>query len=589
MQCGSSWVASKKAKPGKKRAAAKPRNGISRDFVPWQYAVGVVDGKIPASRLVRLSCERFLGELSRFGIAQRRGIWFDREAAERACRFFPSLLRHHKGEWAGQPFTLEPWQQFIVANVFGWRQADGRRRFRKAFIEIPRKNGKSQLAAGVGLLLLAADQEPGAEVYSAATKRDQACIVHDEATRMVRSSEALKRHVGVFRHNLHVLASHSKFEPLSSDENTLDGLNPHGVIVDELHAHRNRDLLDVLETAMGARRQPLMFQITTAGYSRSSVCWELHEYGRKLLEGNVEDDSFFCYIAALDPGDDWKKPETWAKANPNFGISVKPDYLKREAAQAALIPSKQNAFRRLHLNDWTEQRDRWIDLEVWDACGSPVDPAELSGRRCFVGVDLSSSRDVTAAVAYFPADDDDEPGSVLGWFWVPEENIQARVRDDGVPFDAWANAQLVTATPGNVIDYAWIRRQVNELREEFEFDVVEVAYDPWGAVQLATELGDDGFVVVPMRQGFATLSPAMKELEKLILSRRLAHGGNPVLRWMVGNVATKQDPAGNIKPDKSASSDRIDGVVALAMAVGRATVHTQGSGSVYEERGILSL
>lgn len=572
----------RRAPPVKKRASAAPPP-------PWiQYALDVSTGVLQTSRLVKLAAERFLGELSTYGTKAGHRIWFDEACAERACRFFPTLLVHHKGEWAGQPFALAAWQNFIVANLFGWKRKDGTRRFRKGYTEIPRKNGKSQLAAGIGINLLAADGENGAEVYSAATKRDQASITHDEATRMVRSSPALSRRVGVFRHNLHVLATHSKFEPLSADFNTLDGLNPHGVIVDELHAHRNRDLLDVLETAMGARRQPLMFMITTAGYSRSSVCWEMHEYSRKLLEGNVEDDSFFAYVAGCDPGDDWTNPSTWAKANPNLNVSVKLDYLRRECEQAKQIPSKQNAFRRLHLDDWTEQRDRWIDLEAWDACSTAVDPGELSGRRCYVGIDLSSSRDVTAAVAYFPPETEEEPGQVLAWFWIPEDTIQARVRDDGVPFDAWVDVGLVTATPGNVIDYAWIRRQLNELREEHEFDVVEVPYDPWGAVQLATQLQEDGFSPVPTRQGFATLSPAMKELEKLILSRGLAHGGNPVLRWMVGNVATKQDPAGNIKPDKSTSSDRIDGVVALIMAVGRASLNG-GAQSVDPEELLMVL
>lgn len=569
--------AKRAAKPAAKAAPKGRAPAVPRRVVPaWEsYAEAVATEREPASRFVRLAAERFLGELSRWGTKPGRAYRFDEAEASRVVRAFPALFRHHKGEWAGRAFELEAWQQFLVAQVFGWRAKDGRRRFRKAYVEVPRKNGKSQIAAGVGLLLLCADGEPGAEVYSAATKRDQALLVHDEATRMVKSSPALARRVGAFRHNLHVTATHSKFEPLSADFNTLDGLNPHGVIVDELHAHRSRDLLDVLETAMGARRQPLLFLITTAGHGRASVCWELHEYGRQVLEGTVEDPSFLAYIAGADAGDDWTEPATWRKANPNLGVSVKEDYLRRECEQAQAIPSKQAAFRRLHLNDWTEQRTGWLPLEAWDACAGAVDPEELAGRRCYVGLDLSTSRDVTAAVAFFPPEDgaeDGEPGAVLPQFWIPADNVAERVRSDGVPFDAWAEAGLVTLTPGNVVDYAWVREWFHALRERWDFEVVEVAYDPWGAVQLATELQEDGFLMVPMRQGFQSMAPALRELERLVLGRRLAHGGHPVLRWMAGNVAVKLDPAGNAKPDKSAAADRIDGIVALAMAVGRASL-----------------
>lgn len=569
----------KAAKGTRKAAQATPRKAAAvprREVPAWErYAVEVAEGKAPAGRLVRLAAERFLAELSRYGVKPGREFWFDAGEASRIVRAFPALFRHHQGEWAGRAFELEPWQQFVVAQAFGWRERSGLRRVRKVYAEIPRKNGKSQTAAGVGLVLLGVDGEPGAEVYAAATKRDQALITWEEAARMVKSSPALARRVRSYRHNLNVPATHSKFEPLSADFNSLDGLNPHGVVVDELHAHRTRGLLDVLETAMGARRQPLLWMITTAGHGRSSVCWEVHEYARQVLEGTLEDPSFLAFVAGLDAGDDWRDEAVWAKANPNLGVSVKVAYLRRECEQAQAIPSKQAAFRRLHLNDWTEQRTVWLPLEAWDACAGAVDPEELAGRRCYVGLDLSTSRDVTAAVAFFPPEDgaeDGEPGAVLPQFWIPADNVAERVRSDGVPFDAWAEAGLVTLTPGNVVDYAWVREWFHALRERWDFEVVEVGFDPWGAVQLAAELGEDGFVMVPQRQGWQTMAPALRELERLVLGRGLAHGGHPVLRWMAGNVAVKLDAAGNAKPDKAASSDRIDGIVALAMAVGRAAL-----------------
>ncbi|OQC42291.1 MAG: Phage Terminase [Acidobacteria bacterium ADurb.Bin051] len=565
-------------RPGAARAPKVARSRRSPRPIWQQYAEDVVAGTVPAGRLVRLAAERFLADLSHYGTARsRRALWLDEAAADRAVRFFPKLLRHHKGEWSGQPFELAPWQAFIIANLLGWKRQDGTRRFRKGLAEVPRKNGKTQLGAGLGLYLLTADGEPGAEIYAAATKRDQATILHDEATRMVRSSPALRARVGVFRQNLHVLQTHSKFEPLGADHNTLDGLNPSAVLVDELHAHKTRHLLDVLETAMGSRRQPLLFAITTAGHSRASVCWELHEYARQVLETAVDDPSFFAYVAAMEPGDDWTLEATWARANPNLGVSVKLDYLRRECEQAQRIIGKQNAFRRLHCNDWTEQRNRWLELEVWDRCSAPVDLDTLAGRRCFLGLDLSTNRDVTALVAYFPPEEEGEPGEVLPFFFIPEAGIPERVRGDGVPFDTWSELGLVTATPGDAVDYSWIRERIHRLREESMVDVVEIAYDPWGATQFAPELAAEGFVMVPTRQGWQTMAPALRELERLLLLGRLAHGGHPVLRWMVSNVAVVEDSAGNVRPHKGASADRIDGVVALAMAVHRASLHAGGT------------
>ena len=355
------------------------------------------------NRLVRLACERHLEDL---GSGASRGLRFDVQAAQHAIDFF-GFLRHSKGEWAGQTFALAPWQAFVVGSLFGWQRADGLRRFRTAYCAVPRKNGKSTLSAGIALYLLVADGEQGAEIYSAATTRDQARIVFDEAKRMVGSSPALKRRVQVLINNLNVEASASRFMPLSSDASSMDGLNVHGAIIDELHAHKTRHVVDVLETATGARRQPLLFEITTAGYDRHSICFEHHDYAIKLLEGVLQDDSWFAFIAAADENDDWTDPEVWRKANPSFGLSVKADDLARKAEKAIALPGAQNAFRRMHLNEWTEQAERWIDLAAWDACAGPVDLEALRGRTCFGGLDLSTTTDVTALAWVFPPEGDD--------------------------------------------------------------------------------------------------------------------------------------------------------------------------------------
>jgi phage terminase large subunit-like protein len=403
---------------------------------------------------VRLACERHLADL---GSTAARGLRFDVATARHAIEFF-GFLRHSKGEWAGQTFALARWQEFVVGCLFGWKRSDGLRRFRTAYCAVPRKNGKSTLSAGIGLYLLVADGEQGAEIYSAATSRDQARIVFDEAKRMVGSSPALKRRVGILINNLHVAATASRFMPLSSDSSTMDGLNVHGAIIDELHAHRTRNVVDVLETATGARRQPLLFEITTAGYDRHSICFEHHDYSIKVLEGTVPDDSWFAFIACANEDDDWTDPEVWRKANPNFGLSVKEDDLARKAEKAIALPGAQNAFRRMHLNQWTEQAERWIDLAAWDACAGPVALELLRGRPCFGGLDLSTTTDVTALAWVFPPEDDDGLWRVLSRYFVPSENLRKRAERDRVPYDLWAAQGFIEPTPGNVVDYGAISR-----------------------------------------------------------------------------------------------------------------------------------
>jgi phage terminase large subunit-like protein len=537
-----------------------------KDDLVSAYARAVAEGRILANRLVRLACVRHLEDLAS---ASARGLRFDLTAARHAIDFF-GFLRHSKGEWAGQTFALAPWQAFVVGCLFGWHRPDGLRRFRTAYCAVPRKNGKSTLSAGIGLYLLVADGEQGAEIYSAATSRDQARIVFDEAKRMVGSSPALKRRVGILINNLHVAATASRFMPLSSDSSTMDGLNVHGAIIDELHAHRTRNVVDVLETATGARRQPLLFEITTAGYDRHSICYEHHDYAIKVLEGTVPDDSWFAYIASADEEDDWTDPKVWQKANPSFNLSVKEDDLRRKAEKAIALPGAQNAFRRMHLNEWTEQAERWIDLAAWDACDGPVHLEQLRGRACFGGLDLSTTTDVTALAWVFPPDGGDDLWRVLSRYFVPSENLRKRAERDRVPYDLWAAQGFIQATPGNVVDYGAIEERIRQ--DSALFDVREIAYDPWNATHIALRLQEEGAAMVEFRQGFRSMAAPTRELEKLIVSKTLAHGGNPVTRWMASNVAVAQDPAGNLKPAKDKSTERIDGIVAIVMALGRAMV-----------------
>lgn len=553
------------------------------EFLAESYVDAVLNGEQTTNEIVRMACVRHRNDLES---GQARGLFFDAQAARVAILFF-NVLRHWKGEWAGQSIVLEPWQQFFLWMLFGWKRADGTRRFRTAYLEVARKNGKTTLAAGVGLLLSFVEGEPGAEVYTAATKRDQARIAHRDATEMVRRSPQLKQIIKVFKDNLHNVEMGAKFEPLGRDADSLDGLNVHGAICDEVHAWRGRDLWDILETATGARRQPLMLAITTAGFDRQSLCYQLHEYAIKVNNGLVQDDSFLGLIYGLDDGDDWEDEANWGKANPNLDVSKKRDDMRRQAKRAREMPAQLNAFLRLHLNVWTQVEDRWMNPDKWRACGKRPLP-DLIGRRCYGGLDLSSTTDVSALVWVFPPEDDDEPYWVLPRFWIPLENLQERVRRDRVPYDAWLRDGLIEATPGNVIDYDFILAQIEQ--DMGTFDVGEVAFDRWGAARIVTQLQNMGVEVVQFGQGFASMSAPMRELEKLVLARDIAHGGNAPLAWMADNVVGKQDPAGNIKPDKSRSIEKIDGIVALIMALDRAVRHGAVQvTSVYEERGIRSI
>lgn len=583
-----------------------------------RYVEDVLSGEQMACGWVRLACERHERDLKE-GAA--RGLRFDHDAARMAIAFF-GVLRHWKGEWAGQVVHLEPWQQFVTASLFGWKRADGSRRFRTAYVEVARKNGKTTWAAGVGLYLAFIDGEPGARVYTAATKRDQARIAHEDATRMVKASPQLRKTVRPFKDNLHELRSGSKFEPLGKDADSTHGLNVHGTIADELHAWKDGELWDVLETATGSRRQPLMVAITTAGFDRQSLCHQQHVYTEQILNGAIEDDSWFGIIFTLDAEDVKTDPDTnlapwqmderlWVKANPNLGVSKKIDTMRQDARRAEQMPARLNAFLRLNLNIWTQAETRWVNRAFWDQCAAlDVDEERLIGRRCYIGLDLSSNTDVTAEVLVFPPEryrpEDDEEAEedgvfyVLCRFFIPEDNMHERVRKDRVMYDVWVDRGYMEATPGNVIDYDFVLAQVEQ--DMALFDVRELAFDRWGSQQVVSDLQKIGFTVdekvhktsgapllVQFGQGFASMSGPMKELEKLILGVRLATGGNPVLTWMADNLVVREDPAGNVKPDKEKSIEKIDGMVAMVMALDRAIRHGGKGKSVYEERGLLEI
>ena len=547
-----------------------------------KYIDGVLKNRIPACKWVKLACERHLKDLKD---GKKRGLFFDHAAGQHAIDFF-QFLKHSKGEWAGQTFQLEPWQQFIVYSLFGWKRQDGFRRFRTAYLEISRKNGKSTMLAGLGLYLFFADNEPGAECYSAATKRDQAIITHSEATRMVRKSPALSSRIGIFKNNLNIEATASKFEPLGQDSDSCDGLNIHAALIDELHAHKTRGMWDVLETATGSRRQPLQIAITTAGYDQSGICREQHDYVEKILNGTIEDDTYFGIIYTMDEGDNWTDEKVWQKANPNLGVSVKVDDLLRKCKRAQKLPSAQNNFLRKHLDVWTQQSSRWIPLDLWDSNYlRPVQEEHLKGRLCYGGLDLSAVSDITAWVLVFPDEEDPEYIDVLARLWCPEAKLFDEHNKYKDQYQGWVNGGYLQTTPGDAIDYQFVKAQVLQDASLFQLDSINVDRLFQG-YQITMELEQEGLEIVPMGMGYLSFAAPMKEFEGRLLKKKINHGNNPVLRFMIDNLAVSEDPAGNLKPNKAESQGKIDGIIALIMALDRAMRH-ENKTSKYENGGVL--
>lgn len=518
---------------------------------------------------------------------QTEEYYFDERAADRAAKFFPLALRHTKGAWAGQSFVLQDWQRDdVIRPLFGWRRrSDGRRRYKYAYLSWPRKNGKSTLASGLALYLLLADGEKGADVYSAAADRTQASIVFDQAKQFVEGSPLLLgAGVTSFRREIRA-AHHSRYQVLSADAYTKHGLNPHGVVFDELHAQPNRDLYDVLRTGMGARRQPLFVMITTAGFDMESICYEQYEYARQVAAGTVVDPEYFVHITEADREDDWTDPAVWRKANPSLGVTVSEEFLAGECKRALASPAYQNTFRQLYLNQWVSQESRWLDMFAWNACGTQL--PDLGGRECYLGLDLASVGDIAAWVAIFPPLTEGEPYWLQPHFYVPGDNLIERGQQNRAPYEAWVRQGYMTATEGNVIDYATIERDILQFAERHT--VKQLGVDTWNAQQMAQNLQAAGLEVWAVRQTFAGLSAATKELERLVLSNDVAHDGNPVMRWMVDNVTVVRDAAENLKPDKRRSRNKIDGVVASLNALDRA-MRKEGTGpSIYETRGVFEL
>ncbi|MDL2319828.1 terminase large subunit [Alistipes sp. OttesenSCG-928-B03] len=545
-----------------------------------QYAQDVRDGKVTVCEYVRLAVERYYTDHDN---ALDRGWYFDRKAAQRAIRFIESL-KHTKGEWAGQKFLLEPWQKFIVWNLFGWMLADGIRRFRYAYIEIARKNGKTALSAGIGLYMLFADGESRPEVYSAATVKDQAKICFADAAEIVKATD-LKKYLSVFRNSITYEAKGGMLKPLSSDYGTHDGLNPSCGIIDEFHAHKDSGMFDVIKSAFGARRQPLMFIITTAGFNKSGACFAYRDNVIKVLRGVNTDDSLFGIIYTLDDKEEWENPQMWIKANPNLGVSLSVDYLASQVMDAKNRPEAVRNVMTKNVNLWVDAELTWILDDAWMKCVGQTDRASLRGCDCWGGLDLSNVGDVTAFVLLFHENDRFQ---LLPFFWIPEDKMLEKVKKENINYDKWVADGFVTVTPGNVVDYDFVKADI--LRVTADYNLKSTSYDRWNASQTIIDLQNEGMEFSPFGQGFGSMSAPTKQFEALVLTGEIEHFGNPVLRWMLASTVVQTDPAGNIKPDKRKSVQKIDGIVAAIMALGEwLTDQAKNESNPYNDRGMLTL
>ena len=509
---------------------------------------------------------------------------YDKTRADRAVNFIQSL-KHIEGVWAGVKFNLMPWQEKIIRDIFGTLNKDGTRQYRTAYIEIPRKNGKTELGSAIALYLLFADSEMGSEIYSAAGDRQQASQVYKVAAPMVRQAEALASRSKIIDSQKRIVyyKNNSFYQVISAESKTKHGFNAHGIIFDELHIQPNRDLWDVLTTSGGTRTQPLVFAITTAGFDRNSICWEQHDYALKILNGIIKDDTFYPVVFGADENDDWEDEKVWYKVNPALGVFRSLEEMRALYNKAKETPALQNTFRRLYLNQWTTQETRAIEMDKWDGTAGIVIPEDLKGKTCYGGLDLATSIDLASFTMVFPVGD---YVHVIPKFFIPEDTMREKEKKDRVPYSLWVKQGFVYATPGNVIDFKFIKAKIEEFADYF--DIAEIGYDPWNSSMLVQALIEQGMKMIPVRQGFATMSSPTKEFMTLIVSKKLIHGGNPVLRWQADNLQAEQDAAGNIKPSKAKSMQRIDGIVATIMGIERLMRNAQGE-SVYKERGLIYL
>jgi len=510
-------------------------------------------------------------------------FYFDKEAASKAINFIEIFCSHTKGELSGTPLLLEDWQKKIIGDLFGWKQENGLRKYRTAYIQVPRKNGKTTLASSVALLMLFMDKERGSEIYCAASDRAQSGLVFEIAKGMILNNKELSSRAKVFRNSITNESKGNFFQAISSDSNTKHGFNANCIIYDELHTAKNRDLYDTLLTSTGARIEPLFISITTAGYDKNSICYEVYNYAKQVKDKLIVDDSFYSAIFEAELDSDITDEEVWKKANPNYGISLRKEYMKRESQRAVDVPSYQNTFKRLMLNIWTDSQTAWIGAKEWELCEGEVDLQKLKNKECYVGLDLASTRDISALVLLFK---EDEKFIIVPYFFIPEENAKKRSERDKVDYVTWVRDNHIIATSGDVADYNFIKQKILDLGKEYL--IQSICYDRWNASQLVIDLQNEGVPMEPFGQGFVSMSAPSKQLEALILGKEIIHDGNPVLKWMIANTVMEEDAAGNIKASKKKSSEKIDGTVALVMALG-SYMTEGGHSSIYDDRGLLML
>jgi len=549
------------------------------------YARSVIGGKTPAGDFAQWACARHLWDLD-----NASDYWFDVEEVNRFGRFAANLVQF-EGEHAGNRLELLPWQSFVFGCIYGWkRKADDLRRFRTAYVEVPRKNGKTTAAVVPALYALMVEKEPAAEVYALATKQDQAKRCWDAAWKMIARTPGMSRRLRKRFNAIENESNFALFRPLGADSTTLDGLNPHLGICDEVHAWKDRALWDVIKDGMGSRRQPLMFAITTAGYNQLGICYELRTHGLNICDptkSEYVDDSFFCYVAApsRENEDAWDDPVTWAEANPSLGVTKRIDFMADLCTRAKMIPSERNTFLNKQLDIWTQASQAWLDLRQWDQCAGEFTLEDMAGETCFVGIDLAKVSDMSSAAYVFPPAGDRIHWRVIVSHYVPDDDIVERSKGTA-PYHTWKDLGWITATPGNCTDYDFIRADINA--NAAIVDVKQVVFDRHFAHELVTHLQDDGFDCVGFGQGFVSMAAPTSELERMIVAHELEHNGDRVLRWQAGNVVVVSDPAGNIKPDKSKAADKIDGIVATIMALGVAMT-SANKRSPYETQGIRSV
>lgn len=554
------------------------KNSVTQDVE--HYVQDVLSGKRIAGKSEKAAVQRYLNDKR---TALDKGFFIDTKAGERAVNFIQKL-KHTKGKWAGQPLLLEPWQKFIVFNLFAWKRADGTRRFRYAYVEVARKNGKTALAAGIALYMLYAEREPRAEVYSVATVKDQAKLCFNDSVAIVKNT-ALSQRMRVFRDSILYEQLGAYFKPLSSDDGIHDGYSPYCVIVDEYHAHKDNGMLDVMRSGMAARVQPLVFIITTAGFNKNYPCYAYRQNAKNVMAGIMNDDSLFSIIFEMDAEDDWTDPQNWPKANPNLGVSVDYEYLAGEVKDAQNRPEAVRGVKTKNLNMWVDAETTWILDEVWAKCAGAFGISELEGLKCWGGLDLSNVSDITAFVLLFEYK---EKFALLPKFWIPEEKLQEKIAKENVGFAEWVDKGYVTVTPGNVTDYDFIKADIFAMAQKY--DIISIAYDRWNSSQTVIQMQDEGLEMSPFGQGYGSMSAPTKEFEKMVLLEKMEHFNNPVLRWMLASTAIQTDPAGNIKPDKRKSSQKIDGIVASIMAMGEMmTYKAKEEKNPYEMRGLRSL